>query len=117
MYAIRSYYVLKDQLGDILKGAQGLAESVQRLHQFGDIFYSEEFLEPRPLLKAMREDGGALLLIDEVDKADLEFPNDILRELDEMRFTVMETGDEVIAKHRPVVIITSNNEKERNNFV
>jgi len=53
-----------------------------------------------------------LLLIDEVDKADLEFPNDILRELDEMRFTVMETGDEVAAKERPLVIITSNNEKE-----
>ena len=53
-----------------------------------------------------------MLLIDEVDKADLEFPNDILREIDEMRFTVMETGDEVVAKERPVVIITSNNEKE-----
>jgi MoxR-like ATPase len=53
-----------------------------------------------------------VLLIDEVDKADLEFPNDLLRELDEMRFTVIETGDEVMAKERPVVIITSNNEKE-----
>ena len=53
-----------------------------------------------------------MLLIDEIDKADLEFPNDILLELDEMRFTVMETGDEVIAKERPLVIITSNNEKE-----
>jgi MoxR-like ATPase len=53
-----------------------------------------------------------VLLIDEIDKADLEFPNDILREIDEMRFTVMETGDEIVAKERPVVIITSNNEKE-----
>ena len=53
-----------------------------------------------------------MLLIDEVDKADLEFPNDLLRELDEMRFTVVETGDEVVAKERPVVLITSNNEKE-----
>jgi MoxR-like ATPase len=53
-----------------------------------------------------------VLLIDEIDKADLEFPNDILRELDEMRFTVMETSDEVVAEERPVVIITSNNEKE-----
>ena len=53
-----------------------------------------------------------VLLIDEIDKADLEFPNDILRELDEMQFTVMETGDEVKAKESPVVIITSNNEKE-----
>ena len=53
-----------------------------------------------------------MLLIDEVDKADLEFPNDLLRELDEMRFTIIETGEEIAARERPVVIITSNNEKE-----
>jgi MoxR-like ATPase len=53
--------VLKEQLGDILRGAQGLAESVERLHQFGDIFYSTEFLEPRPLLSALQSDAGAVL--------------------------------------------------------
>ena len=53
-----------------------------------------------------------VLLIDEVDKADLEFPNDLLHELDRMRFTIGETGEEVVARERPVVIITSNNEKE-----
>ena len=53
-----------------------------------------------------------VLLIDEVDKADIEFPNDLLHELDEMRFTITETGEEVAAKDRPFVIITSNNEKE-----
>ena len=53
-----------------------------------------------------------VLLIDEVDKADIEFPNDLLHELDRMRFSIFETGDEVVAKERPVVIITSNNEKE-----
>ena len=53
-----------------------------------------------------------VLLIDEIDKADLEFPNDLLRELDEMRFTIIETSEEIAAKHRPVVLITSNNEKE-----
>src|SRR5690606_34764535 len=53
-----------------------------------------------------------VLLIDEVDKADLEFPNDLLHELDRMRFRIMETDEEVVARHRPVVIITSNNEKE-----
>ncbi len=52
------------------------------------------------------------MLIDEIDKADLEFPNDLLHELDRMRFTIVETGDEVAARERPVVIITSNNEKE-----
>jgi MoxR-like ATPase len=53
-----------------------------------------------------------VLLIDEVDKADLEFPNDLLRELDEMRFSIVETSEEVLAQHRPIVLITSNNEKE-----
>ena len=53
-----------------------------------------------------------MLLIDEIDKADLEFPNDLLRELDEMRFTIIETSEEIAAKQRPVVLITSNNEKE-----
>jgi MoxR-like ATPase len=53
-----------------------------------------------------------VLLIDEVDKADIEFPNDLLHELDRMRFRVIETDEEVVAKQRPVVIITSNNEKE-----
>ena len=53
-----------------------------------------------------------VLLIDEVDKADIEFPNDLLHELDRMRFIIGETGDEIVAKQRPVVIITSNNEKE-----
>ena len=54
-----------------------------------------------------------MLLIDEIDKADLEFPNDLLRELDEMRFTIIETGDEIVAQASgPVVLITSNNEKE-----
>jgi len=53
-----------------------------------------------------------VLLIDEIDKADLEFPNDLLHELDRMRFVVNETGDEVVAAERPIVVITSNNEKE-----
>ena len=56
--------------------------------------------------------GRRVILIDEVDKADIEFPNDLLHELDRMRFSVFETGDEIIANERPVVIITSNNEKE-----
>ena len=64
------------------------------------------------LWEAFASDEQAVLLIDEVDKADLEFPNDLLHELDEMRFHITETGEEVVAKERPVVIITSNNEKE-----
>jgi MoxR-like ATPase len=103
--------VLKDQLGDILAGAKGLAESVQRLHQFGDIFYSEEFLEPRPLLKAMREENGALLLIDEVDKADQEFESLLLEMLSDYQVSVPEIGT-VRARQTPIVVLTSNNTRE-----
>ena len=103
--------ILKDQLGDILKGAQGLAESVERLHGFGDIFYSEEFLEPRPLLKAMRAEHGALLLIDEVDKADQEFESLLLEMLSDYQVSVPEIGT-VRARHTPLVVLTSNNTRE-----
>jgi MoxR-like ATPase len=103
--------VLKDQLGDILQGAAGLAESVQRLHQFGDIFYSEEFLEPRPLLKAMREPQGALLLIDEVDKADQEFESLLLEILSDYQISVPEIGT-VRSHYTPLVILTSNSTRE-----
>src|SRR5690606_4538218 len=65
-----------------------------------------------PLGRAFGADKRLVLLIDEVDKADLEFPNDLLHELDRMRFVVSETGDEVVAKERPIVVITSNAEKE-----
>ena len=54
--------VLKETLDEVLQGAKGFAESVNRLHEFGDIFFSEEFLEPRPLLKALREEAGCVLL-------------------------------------------------------
>ena len=59
--------VLKEQLGNILQGATDLATSIEKLHQFGDIFYSPEFLEPRPLLSALQSEQGAVLLIDEIN--------------------------------------------------
>ena len=62
--------------------------------------------------QAFEADQKLVLLIDEIDKADIEFPNDLLQELDQMQFHVYETGETVRAKHRPIVIITSNNEKE-----
>ena len=70
------------------------------------------YIKHGPLGRAFASEKRVVLLIDEVDKADLEFPNDLLHELDRMRFVVGETGDEIVAKERPVVIITSNNEKE-----
>ncbi|WP_369809199.1 AAA family ATPase [Oceanicoccus sp. KOV_DT_Chl] len=103
--------VLKEQLGDILKGAKGLAESVERLHDFGDIFYSEDFLEPRPLLKAMREPKGSVLLIDEIDKADYEFESLLLEILSDYQISVPEIGT-VKAKSKPLVFLTSNNTRD-----
>ena len=73
--------VLKETLGEILEGARGLSESVGKLHEFGDIFFSEEFLEPRPLLKALKEEDSCVLLIDEVDKSDHEFESLLLEML------------------------------------
>lgn len=94
-------------------------DTVQRLYdaRFGDagpegVKDVRRYIKHGPLGRALAADQRVVLLIDEVDKADLEFPNDLLHEIDRMRFQVMETGDEVVAKQRPVVIITSNNEKE-----
>jgi MoxR-like ATPase len=103
--------VLKEKLGDLLHGARGLAESVERLHQFGDIFYSEEFLEPRPLLKAMQQDRGAILLIDEVDKSDYEFESLLLEILSDYQVSIPEIGT-VKAKASPMVFLTSNNTRD-----
>ena len=100
------------------KAMEGLYvyDTLQRLNDArfgeGEVGDIRSYIKLGPVGRVFSAESRQVLLIDEVDKADLEFPNDILRELDEMRFTVMETGDEVIAKERPLVIITSNNEKE-----
>lgn len=78
----------------------------------GDVRDIRRYIRFGPLGEAFRAPGRVVLLIDEVDKADLEFPNDLLHELDRMRFRVAETGDEVVAAQRPIVVITSNNEKD-----
>jgi MoxR-like ATPase len=91
-------------------------DTVQRLYdsRFGDhdVRNIRDYIHMGPLGRAFGSEQRVVLLIDEIDKADLEFPNDLLHELDRMSFTVAETGDEVVAKARPVVIITSNAEKE-----
>jgi len=100
------------------KAADGLYvyDTVQRLNDSrfgtGDVADIRHYIKLGPLGESFAAQERHVLLIDEIDKADLEFPNDLLRELDEMRFTVLETGDEIVARERPVVLITSNNEKE-----
>ena len=74
--------------------------------------FRDEYLLERPLLQSIKSEKPVVLLIDEIDKADLEFPNDLLWELDQMEFYIHETKRTVKAKHRPIVIITSNAEKE-----
>ncbi|MDQ1248588.1 MAG: hypothetical protein QG597_2961 [Actinomycetota bacterium] len=91
-------------------------DTVQRLYdsRFGDhdVRNIRDYIHMGPLGRAFQSERRVVLLIDEIDKADLEFPNDLLHELDRMSFTVAETGDNVVARQRPVVIITSNAEKE-----
>jgi len=100
------------------KASEGLYvyDTLQRLNdaRFGDgnVDDIRSYIKLGPLGRVFAAENRHVLLIDEIDKADLEFPNDILHEIDEMRFTIMETSDEVVAKQRPLVIITSNNEKE-----
>ena len=100
------------------RAQQGLYEydAVSRLRdsQLGDERVREvkNYIKPGKLWDAFDADERIVLLIDEIDKADIEFPNDLLQELDRMEFHVYETGETIKAKHRPIVIITSNNEKE-----
>ncbi len=100
------------------KAQQGLYEydAVSRLRdsQLGDLRVHDvaNYIKRGKLWQAFEAPARVVLLIDEIDKADIEFPNDLLQELDRMEFHVYETGETIRARHRPVVIITSNNEKE-----
>ena len=100
------------------KAQQGLYEydAVSRLRdsQLGDGKVEDigQYIKRGKLWETFTADEQVVLLIDEVDKADIEFPNDLLVELDRMEFFVYETGETIKAKHRPIIIITSNNEKE-----
>ena len=105
--------VLKETLGEILDGARGLSESVEKLHEFGDIFFSEDFLEPRPLLKALKEKDSCVLLIDEVDKSDHEFESLLLEMLSDYQLSIPEIGTvKAIPDKKPLVFLTSNNTRE-----
>lgn len=105
--------VLKETLSEILEGARGLTESVGKLHEFGDIFFSEDFLEPRPLLKALKEEEGCVLLIDEVDKSDHEFESLLLEMLSDFQLSIPEIGTiKARPDKKPLVFLTSNNTRE-----
>jgi MoxR-like ATPase len=103
--------ILKDRLGAALGEEPGLDAALEKLHGFGDLFFSERFLEPRPLLRALREPGGAVLLVDEVDKADQEFEAFLLEILADYQVSVPEIGT-VRAAVPPLVVLTSNSTRD-----
>jgi MoxR-like ATPase len=102
--------ILKDKLGEVLGGAATLHAALDQLHDFGDVFFSREFVEPRPLLQALLEPQGCVLLIDEIDKSDAEFESLLLEILSDFQVTIPELGSIAAAKP-PTVILTSNSER------
>lgn len=103
--------ILKDRMGAELADADGMDEAMERLHGMGDMFFSEPFLEPRPLMKALREDDGCVLLIDEIDKSDEAFEAFLLEVLSAYQASVPELGV-IKAKTPPIVFLTSNNVRD-----
>ena len=79
--------ILKDKLGEVLGGADTLDAALDQLHDFGDVFFSKEFVEPRPLLQALEQPAGCVLLIDEIDKSDAEFESLLLEILSDFQVT------------------------------
>jgi MoxR-like ATPase len=110
--------LLRWHIKSTTKAQEGLYvyDTVQRLHDSrfgdGDVKDIKRYIKLGPLGRALASPARVTLLIDEIDKADVEFPNDLLQELDVMRFQVLETSEEIVARERPFVVITSNNEKE-----
>ncbi|MBM3128811.1 MAG: MoxR family ATPase [Chloroflexi bacterium] len=103
--------LLRDKLQDVLRDTQTLAQAADRLAAEEDVFFSTRFLLPRPLLRALLADAPALLLIDEIDRADAEFEAFLLEVLSDFQVSVPELGT-LQAKHLPFVILTSNNTRE-----
>ena len=103
--------VLKEKLSELTSNSESLKQSVEKLHEFDDTFFSTQFLEPRPLLKALWAEQGAVLLIDEIDKSDLEFEAFLLEILQDYQISIPEIGT-VKSTVPPVVFLTSNNTRE-----
>jgi MoxR-like ATPase len=103
--------ILRERLNEVLAGEKGLAAAVSRLHEHDDLFFSMDFIEPRPLLQAIQGRDGAVLLIDEVDRADEEFEAFLLEVLSDYQVSVPEIGT-IKAVRKPYVFLTSNNTRE-----
>ncbi|HEX3366827.1 MoxR family ATPase [Phenylobacterium sp.] len=103
--------ILKDRMGSALADAPDMDSAMDRLHGMGDLFFSEPFLEPRPLMQALRQDDGCVLLIDEIDKSDEAFEAFLLEVLSAYQVSVPELGV-IVAKTPPLVFLTSNNVRD-----
>jgi MoxR-like ATPase len=103
--------ILKDRMGVALADAPDMDAAMDRLHGMGDLFFSEPFLEPRPLMQALRHDDGCVLLIDEIDKSDEAFEAFLLEVLSAYQVSVPELGV-IVAKTPPLVFLTSNNVRD-----
>jgi MoxR-like ATPase len=103
--------ILRDKVGSLIGEEEDLRSAIEKLHSFGDVFFSKRFLEPRPLLRALEQPHGAVLLIDEIDKSDQEFEAFLLEILSDYQVTIPEIGS-VIAVVPPVVLLTSNSTRD-----
>ncbi len=103
--------ILKDKINHVIGDGDSLNEALEKLHAFGDIFFSKQFIEPRPLLRALEQPGGAVLLIDEIDKSDQEFEAFLLEILSDYQVTIPEIGT-VEAIVPPIVLLTSNSTRD-----
>ncbi|MAI89503.1 MAG: ATPase [Ponticaulis sp.] len=103
--------ILKDRLNEVVGEAGTISDLTDKLTSFEDLFFSHQFLEPRPLLRAMEQPEGSVLLIDEIDKSDEEFEAFLLEVLSDYQVTVPELGT-IRAKVPPIVILTSNNVRD-----
>jgi MoxR-like ATPase len=103
--------ILKDKISEVLGGAATLGEAVARIANEDDVFFSDKFLLPRPLLRAITSAHPSVLLIDEVDKSDAEFEAFLLEVLSDFQVSVPELGT-LQARHKPIVVLTSNNARE-----
>jgi MoxR-like ATPase len=112
-YAKQMLYtqLLRDTLHDVLGDAASLAEAAERLAAEEDVFFSDKFLLPRPLLTALMSDEPVVLLIDEIDRADVEFEAFLLEVLSDFQVSVPELGT-IQARHQPMVLLTSNNTRD-----
>jgi len=112
-YAKQMLYtqLLRDKLGELLTGATSLTQAADRLGAEDDVFFSKRFLLPRPLLSAILAEEPVALLIDEIDRADAEFEAFLLEVLSDFQVSVPELGT-LVAKHQPLVLLTSNNTRE-----